>query len=212
MITSWRKLVASWADGKMSAVEKLDDAASLFEPGGLLSAAALAEMRAHPGFPAALRTLSTGMLSLYRGNRLLNVLINDRGRMVIGYLALYLNERGAPDGRGGGFGIGQLKALCAAAGVASPGRTTAMLALMRMSGHIASASAPEDRRRHILVPTEKLRAAHRDRWEHVAATLREGRPDAAACSRSTIGIRRRLCAPHRRSFLGGLRIVDLARK
>ncbi len=103
----------------MSAVEKLDDTASLFEPGGLLSAAALDEMRANPGFPAALRTLSTGMLALYRGNRLLNVLINDRGRMVIGYLALYLNERGAPDGRGG-FGIGQLKALCAAAGVASP--------------------------------------------------------------------------------------------
>jgi len=30
------------------------------------------------------------------------------------------------------------------------------------------------------VPTEKLRAAHRDRWQHVAATLREVRPEAAA--------------------------------
>jgi hypothetical protein len=154
--------------------------ASLFEPGGPISAAAVAQLRAHPRFPAALRTLGTGMLALYRGNRLLNMLINDRGRMLIGYLALYLNEGGAPDGRGRGFGVGQMKALCAAEGLASPGRTAAMLALMRMSGYIASASAPEDRRRHILVPTERLRAAHRDRWVNVIATLREIHPEAAA--------------------------------
>jgi DNA-binding MarR family transcriptional regulator len=153
---------------------------SLFEPGGPISAAAVAELRAHPRFPAALRTLGTGMLALYRGNRLLNMLINDRGRMQIGYLALYLNEGGVPDGRGRGFGVSQMKALCAAAGFASPGRTAAMLALMRMSGYIASASAPEDRRRHILVPTERLRAAHRDRWVSVAASLREIHPEAAA--------------------------------
>ena len=72
-----------------------------------------------------------------------------------------------------------MKALCAAEGLASPGRTAAMLALMRMSGYIASASAPEDRR-HILVPTERLRAAHRDRWVSVVATLREIHPEAAA--------------------------------
>ena len=132
-----------------------------------MSAQRSRELRAHPSFPNAIRTLGSGMLALYRGNRLLNMLINDRGRMVIGYLSLYLHEGGAPDGRGSGFGVGQLKALCAAAGLASPGRTGAMLALMRMSGHIASASAAEDKRRHILVPTEKLRAAHRDRWECV---------------------------------------------
>ena len=114
------------------------------------------------------------------------MLINDRGRMVIGYLSLYLHEGGAPDGRGTGFGVGQLKALCAAAGFASPGRTAAMLALMRMSGHIASASAAEDKRRHILVPTEKLRAAHRDRWEYVVAALRDIRPARRRPSISTI--------------------------
>jgi hypothetical protein len=161
-------------------------------------------MRAHPRFPAALRTLGTGMLALYRGNRLLDMLINDRGRMQIGYLALYLHEGGVPDGRGRGFGVGQMKALCAAAGFASPGRSAAMLALMRMSGYIASASAPEDRQRHIMVPTERLRTAHRDRWVSVVASLREIHPKAAAAfalgDPEFVAAYVRLTADHREPF------------
>jgi hypothetical protein len=195
----------------MSEAALLDRSPSLLAPDGPLSAAAIAELRAHPGFPNAMRTLFGGMLALYRGNRLLNMLINDRGRLLIGWLALYLREGGAPDGRGSGFGIGQMKALCAAAGLASPGRTAAMLAVLRMSGHIASASAPQDRRRHILVPTEKLRAAHRDRWRHVVAALREIDPETAALV--TIDDPDFLAAYVRASadeFLGGIRFVDLA--
>jgi CRP-like cAMP-binding protein len=195
----------------MSEAVLLDSSPSLFAPGAPVSAAAIADLRAHPGFPNAIRTLGSGMLALYRGNRLLNVLINDRGRMVIGYLSLYLHEGGAPDGRGSGFGVGQLKALCAAAGVASPGRTAAMLALMRMSGHIASASAAEDKRRHILVPTEKLRAAHRDRWECVKAALREIRPDAAGAMKlddpEFVAAYVRVTADH---FLAGFRMIEMA--
>ena len=195
----------------MTEAALLDSSPSLFAPGGPVSAAAIADLRAHPGFPNAIRTFGSGMLALYRGNRLLNMLINDRGRMVIGYLSLYLHEGGAPDGRGSGFGVGQLKALCAAAGLASPGRTAAMLALMRMSGHIASASAAEDKRRHILVPTEKLRAAHRDRWECVVAGLREVRPDAAAAFNlddpEFVAAYVRVTADH---FLAGFRLIEFA--
>src|SRR4030095_10599950 len=103
----------------MSEASLLDSHPSLFAPDGPLSASAIAELRAHPSFPKAIRTLGSGMTALFRGNRLLNMLINDRGRMLISWLALYLHEGGAPDGRGTGFGIGQLKALCAAAGLAS---------------------------------------------------------------------------------------------
>jgi DNA-binding MarR family transcriptional regulator len=194
----------------MSEAAVLDRSAWLFEPGGPLSAAAVAELSADPRFPQTIRTLAGGMLGLYRGNRFLNVLINDRGRMIIGYLALYLHEGGTPDGRGSGFGIGQLKTLCAAAGIASPGRTGAMVAMMRMAGYIASAQSPDDRRRHILVPTEKLRSAHRDRWRLVAEAVRVVNPDAAAAFmlgdpefeaayvRGTAGC-----------FLDGLRVVDI---
>src|SRR4030095_4646933 len=164
----------------MSAAEGVDGSASLFEPGGALSAAAMTQMRADPRLPEAIRTFARGMLGIYRGNRLLNMLINDRGRMLIGDLAFYLRDGGAPDGRGSGFGVGQLKAMCAASGIASPGRAGAMLNLMRMTGHVASASAADDRRRHVLVPTEKLREAHRVRWSRVAQALRVIRPDAAA--------------------------------
>src|SRR3954471_24066531 len=145
----------------MSEAAVLDRSGWLFEPGGPLSAAAVAELRDDPRFPQAIRTLTSGILALYHGNRFLNSLINDRGRMVIGYLALYLHEGETADGRGAGFGIGQLKALCAAAGIASPGRTGAMVAMMRMAGYLASAQAPDDRRRHIIVPTDKLRQGAR---------------------------------------------------
>ena len=194
----------------MSEAAVLERSAWLFEPHGPLSAAAVAGLRDDPRFPQAIRTLAGGMLALYRGNRLLNVLINDRGRMIIGYLALYLHEGAAPDGRGSGFGVGQLKALCAAAGIASPGRTVAMVAMMRMAGYIASAPAPNDRRRNILVPTEKLRAAHRDRWKSVAEAVRVVNPDAAAAF--ALGEPEFEAAYVRRTagcFLDGLRVIDI---
>lgn len=195
----------------MSEAALLDSHPSLFAPDGPLSASAIAELRAHPNFPKAIRTLCGGMIALFRGNRLLNILVNDRGRMLIGWLALYLHEGGAPDGRGTGFGVGQLKALCAAAGLASPGRTAAVLALMRMSGHIASASAAEDKRRHILVPTEKLRAAHRDRWEYVVAALRDIDPamaDAFALDDPEfVAAYVRMTSEH---FLRGFRLIEVA--
>jgi hypothetical protein len=195
----------------MSAAEVVDGSASLFEPGGPLSAAAMTQMRADPRLPEAIRTFARGMLGIYRGNRLLNMLINDRGRMAIGYLALYLHDGGAPDGRGSGFGVGQLKAMCAASGIASPGRAGAMLNLMRMTGHVASASAADDRRRHVLVPTEKLREAHRVRWSRVAEALRVVRPDAAAAF--ALGNPEFEAAYVRHSagyWLAGLRMIDIA--
>ena len=180
----------------MSEAALLDSPPSLFAPGGPVSAAAIAELRAHPNFPNAIRTLGSGMLALYRGNRLLNMLINDRGRMVIGYLSLYLHEGGAPDGRGSGFGVGQLKALCAAAGLASPGRTAAMLALMRMSGHIARHRRPKTsaatswfRPRSCARRIATAGSASSRRCARYALTRR--RPSSRRS-----GIRRRLCAGH----------------
>jgi hypothetical protein len=195
----------------MSEAAVLDRSAWLFEPDGPLSTAAVAKLCDDPRLPQAIRTLTSGMLALYRGNRFLNVLINDRGRMLIGYLSLYLHEGALPDGRGAGFSVGQLKALCAAAGVASPGRTGAMVAMMRMAGYIASAPAPDDRRRNILVPTEKLRLAHRDRWRFVAEAVRVINPVAAAAF--LIGDAEFEAAYVRRTagyFLDGMRPVDVA--
>lgn len=195
----------------MSAAESLDGIASLFEPEGPLSQAEIDAIRADPRFPTAARLFAQGMISIYRGNRLLNALINDRGRMVIGYLVLYLHDGGAPDGRGSGFGVGQLKALCAATGMASPGRTAAMLALMRMSGYIESARGADDRRRHILVPTERLRETHRERWRCVADAVRAVRPELAAAF--DIGNPEFEAGYVRHTadyFIKGMRVIDFA--
>jgi hypothetical protein len=195
----------------MSAAERLDRTASLFEPDGPLAQAEIDAIRADPRFPQAIRVFAQGMISIYRGNRLLNALINDRGRMVIGYLSLYLHDGGAPDGRGSGFGVGQLKALCAATGMASPGRTAAMLALMRVAGYIESAHAPDDRRRRILVPTERLRETHRERWRGVAEAVRQVRPETAAAF--DLGNPEFEAAYVRYTadyFVNGMRVIDVA--
>ena len=195
----------------MSAAERLDRTASLFEPDGPLAQAEIDAIRADPRFAEAIRVFAQGMISIYRGNRLLNALINDRGRMVIGYLALYLHDGGAPDGRGSGFGVGQLKALCAATGMASPGRTAAMLALMRVSGYIESGRAPDDMRRHILLPTQRLRETHRERWRCVADAVRVVRPELAAAF--DIGDPEFEAAYVRHTadyFIKGMRVIDVA--
>src|SRR6266700_1241592 len=87
----WRQLVASRRasrgpskakKGRMSEAAVLDRSEWLFAPDGPLSEATVAALRDDPRFPQAIRTLVGGMLALYRGNRFLNVLINDRGRMI----------------------------------------------------------------------------------------------------------------------------------
>jgi hypothetical protein len=46
----------------------------------------IAALQTHPQFQAACRATAGSMVELYQGNRLLNTVVNDRGRLVIGYL------------------------------------------------------------------------------------------------------------------------------
>jgi hypothetical protein len=148
-----------------------------------VTSAVLSEVRAHPRFPEAMRLFAKGIVEVFRGDRLLNLLVSDRGRMVIGFLSLYLHNESAPNGRGEGFSVGEMKALVASLGIASPGRTGAVLTMMRVAGYLSGATAAEDRRKHVLVPTERLRAAHRERWVRIARAMRPVLPEAAAVFR-----------------------------
>src|SRR5262249_55493911 len=52
------------------------------------SADAVAMLTSQPRFPEALRATAATFVELYQGNRLLNTLLNDRGRLVVSYFAL----------------------------------------------------------------------------------------------------------------------------
>jgi hypothetical protein len=63
----------------------------LMRVGGELSPAAVEALCAHPRFAAAMRALLADNVRLYRGKRILNYVGYDRGRLIVGILALYLH-------------------------------------------------------------------------------------------------------------------------
>lgn len=111
-----------------------------------------AAVAAHPAFRPAVERLAGEISALYSGNRLLNRLLSDRGRNMLGLLVLYLDA--LPAAEGGGLTTARLVALCTATGLCSRGRTKAMLALMRWGGYVAPAPPGADRQVKPLVPQE----------------------------------------------------------
>lgn len=155
--------------------------ATVSEPAGPYPAHAAEEVRAlreHPQFSAAVRLVAAGLVDVYDGNRLLNQVLNDRGRAVLSFLVLYLHFSGRTEGAPGGFTASRLTAHCVEAGICSPGRAAAMLALMRFGGYLQLAAGGTDRRAKVLVPTERMIAVHQKRmacqFEALALLLPEG--------------------------------------
>ncbi|MFG1295259.1 hypothetical protein [Xanthobacter variabilis] len=120
-------------------------------------------VRTHPAFPAAMDESAASMVGLYSGNRLLNRVLNDRGRLLFGFLALYLHA--LPEARGGGLTVSHMAALAAETGVCSRGRAKAMLALLRWGGYLAPAEHGGDRRVKPLEPTPRMVSLQLQRWQ-----------------------------------------------
>lgn len=141
---------------------------------------AVAALRAQPGFAAAMRASAAGLVSMYQGGHLLNWLMDDRGRLMFGYLALYLHASRDPRDASSGLTPTRMKAMCVEFGFCSPGRAGAMLSLMRFGGYLTPDLQVVDRRQRRLLATPKLYALLRARWrlhmEAVAPLL----PDGAA--------------------------------
>jgi hypothetical protein len=183
-----------------------DDAAPV-QVGRLPATAEVERLAAHPRFDAALVMAAGGTADLYQGNRLLNSLINDRARLLFGMLALDLHFTGQADGDIG-FSVTQAQENCLAQGICSPGRTTAMIALMRFGGYLEVLPS-RDRRRRLLGVTAKLIAAHHARWRcmftAIAMMRPEGKAALAALGRSDFTpIYARLLAD---DFRAGLRVL-----
>lgn len=171
--------------------------------------AEVAAMRAHPRFAAAMRQDAHSIIALYRGNRLLNALMNDRARSLFSLAALYLHYGGL--GGRPGLTVGAMKQLCARIGLCSPGRCEATLALMRAAGFLAL--APDgDRRRRPLVPTEKLFELQRDRLRAHLGAMMQILPEAIDyhAALDDPEFVRRLVLALSDDYIGGARMIEHA--
>jgi DNA-binding MarR family transcriptional regulator len=159
-----------------------------------------------------MRAIVAGNIRLYRGNRVLNHIISDRGRLLIGLFAFYLHASRRPEVPGSGLTAHRLKALCVECDICSPGRAGALLSLMRLFGHVRPATDPGDRRLKRLVPTELLIASVRERWQLIFSAivplLPEGATALAALDRDEFLMAlTRIMAKHHRA---GVRPMKLA--
>ena len=114
------------------------------------SADALRAIEAHPRFSAAMRLIAAGAVAQFCGNRILNMLVTDRARFLIGVFAIHLHDMSRPGDPRSGLTLSRIKAICVEQKICSGGRAEAMLILMRMFGYLASARSGEDRRLHRL--------------------------------------------------------------
>jgi hypothetical protein len=135
----------------------------MLREGGELAPEAVAVMCAHPRFAQAMRAVLADNVALYRGNRILNYVGYDRGRLIIGILALYLHVGRRADDPGSGLTAQRLKALCVEQDVCSAGRARAMLSLLQLFGYLERAPAADGRYKQ-LAPTPLLLPFLRERW------------------------------------------------
>lgn len=136
-------------------------------------------MTQHPAMPEALRGLFTSIHDLNHGNSLVNILMSDRARMMMGWMTLFLDANYDPHDPLSGLTVNRYKALCARAGLSSPGRGAATLGLMRFAGYLEPATRAARGLPLRLVPTDKLIAPLRARLEFALTALARLRPEGA---------------------------------
>jgi hypothetical protein len=145
-----------------------------------ITAAELPAVCALPRFLEARRAAASQIIEDHAGNRLLNSVFNDRGRFLIGMFVQYLHHVRLDGETEAGLTVGRLRALCVKTGTSSPGRATAMLGLMRLSGYVTAAPRPRDGRQRVFVPTQRLVALQRRRWSRHLAALSLIMPEGRA--------------------------------
>ena len=171
----------------------------------------IAALRAQPGFAGAMRISAESLTEMYQGSHLLNWLMDDRARLLFGYLTLYLHYTRAPADPTSGLTPTRMKVMAAEQGICSSGRTTAMLSLMRFGGYLAPEVSADGRQRR-LVPTGKLLDMLRARWrvhfDAMAPLLPDGDAMLAALGEPDFGPR--LAVGISKRFLAGFRFLTHA--
>jgi hypothetical protein len=141
--------------------------------------AAVAKLRAEPGFAEAMCASALSLTEMYQGGHLLNWLMDDRARLLFGYLTLYLHYTRDPADPTSGLTPTRMKIMSAEHEICSGGRVTAMLSLMRFGGYLAPDASTDGRQRR-LVPTSKLLDMLCARWRVHFSAMAPLMPDGAA--------------------------------
>ncbi len=112
--------------------------------------------RGRPRFLDGVRRHADAMAPFFAYNFLLNKVVTEIYRFQMLVLTLYLHETYDADDSRSGLTVANLRAACGRLGIASPGRATAFLNIMRVAGYLATAPAGLDRRVVRLVPTPRF--------------------------------------------------------
>lgn len=122
------------------------------------TAAEAARFRAHPGFQDSVRITAEAILAMYVGQPLLNKLVSEEARWLVGGFAMFLHFTRDTSDPASGATLARIQTLMSAHRLASPGRVAALVALMRMSKHLIQVTAETDRRIKRLEPTPAMLA------------------------------------------------------
>lgn len=124
----------------------------------------LARLRRDPRLAEAVSACASSLIEGYDGNVLLNALLGDRGRLLIGLFVLYLDVHPLPGATERGATLTAVQRLCQDAQLCSAGRVASVLCAMRFGGYLASRPDPDDQRRRVLVPTDRLLSVYHTHW------------------------------------------------
>ena len=158
--------------------ERWNGEADDLRPERWLRPGAVEALCAHPAQLEAVAGLLRSLIDDYAGNRLLNQVLSDRGRVILGLYVCFLAHH--PRTGDHGVTLSALQALCRQTGLCSPGRTAPLLALMRFGGFIVMERDPADGRKRRLAPSPKLLNEHRRRWSRNYAAMCTLFPKASA--------------------------------
>jgi hypothetical protein len=117
-----------------------------------------ARFRGHPTFTQAVRTNAEQLLPIAEGHMLLNKLATEEARWLVGGLILFHHFSRDPDDPASGATLAKLQAHAKMLNLASPGRVGALVALMRLAGHVVQKTSRQDRRIKHLEPSDKMMA------------------------------------------------------
>lgn len=129
---------------------------------------AVGRVAGHPNFPQAARALARNMLDLSASDPALDAIFKDAGRYVAAMWSFALHQDG-------GLTLPRLKAMGAASGLLSPGRSRTQLQFLEHLGYIAPSGVGPNGAT-VYAPTQAFEAA----WDrHFEAALAAVQPIAA---------------------------------